>query len=85
MGYPENGRSPDRQIGALEAELRHLRELLTSQQDWASRELKRIELRVNAKSKEIRELESSINKAVLYLAIAAGAVIFNLVRKGAGF
>ena len=65
--------------------MRHLRELYGLQKTWTASELRRIELRINAKSKEIRDLEGSINRAVLYLAIAAGAVIFDLIRKGTGF
>ncbi|WP_088346329.1 MULTISPECIES: hypothetical protein [Rhodomicrobium] len=80
-----NGLSPDRQIGALEAELRHLRELFDGHKSRTASELRRIELRINAKSREIRDLESSINRAVLYLAIAAGAIIFDLIRKGTAF
>jgi hypothetical protein len=80
-----NGLSDVRQLWALEAELRRQGEL----QDWyrksIDKELGRLERRVTGVEDGLDKLKSSINGAIRWLAVAAGAIVFELLRKGVTF
>ena len=85
QGQPNGAMSVERQLWALEAELRRQGEL----QDWwrrgVEKDLGRLDKRLKADAEELGELKGSINRAIRWLAIGAAGIIFELLRKGVTF
>jgi hypothetical protein len=69
----------------LEAELRRLGELQSWYQGNIDKELGRLDRRIKENAGELDALKASINAAIRWLAVGAGAIIFELLRKGVTF
>ena len=69
----------------LEAELGRLRELQSWERKTTENELGRLEKRIGETEKDLDALKGSINAAIRWLAVAAMAIIFELLRKGVVF
>jgi hypothetical protein len=80
-----NGLSDVRQLWALEAELRQVRDLQDWYQKAVEKDLDQLDRRVKENAGELDALKASINAAIRWLAIGAGAIIFELLRKGVAF
>jgi hypothetical protein len=80
-----NGLLAERQIWQLEAELLRLQGLFDWHRQGVDKDLKQLERRIGASEDEIDGVKKSINSAIRWLAIGAGGIIFELLRKGVTF
>ena len=84
QGRPD-GHSGDRQIWLVEAELRRLQGLFDWHRVGTDKDLKRLEDLIGANADEIDGVKTSINTAIRWLALGAGGIVFELLRKGITF
>ena len=80
-----NGLLAERQIWQLEAELQRLQGLFDWHRQDVDKDLAALERRVDENEDEIDGLKKSINSAIRWLAIGAGGILFELLRKGVVF
>ena len=84
QGKP-NGLLAERQIWQLEAQLTRLQGLFDWYRQGIDKDLVRLEKSILANADEIDDLKKSINSAIRMLAVGAGLIIFELLRKGVTF
>jgi hypothetical protein len=80
-----NGHYGERQIWFVEAELRRLQGLFDWHREGVDKDLKRLEQLIEANADEIDGVKTSINTAIRWLALGAGGIVFELLRKGVAF
>jgi hypothetical protein len=82
---PRNGLLAERQIWQLEAELQRLQGLSDWHRQGVDKDLAALERRIGETEDEIDGVKTSINSAIRWLAIGAGGIVFELLRKGITF
>jgi hypothetical protein len=80
-----NGLLAERQIWQLEAELQRLRGVFDWHWQGVDKDLTALERRIGENEDEIDGVRNSINSAIRWLAIGAGGIVFELLRKGVTF
>jgi hypothetical protein len=80
-----NGLLAERQIWQLEAELQRLQGLFDWHRQGIDKDLTALERRIGENEDEIDGVKTSINSAIRWLAIGAGGIVFELLRKGVVF
>jgi hypothetical protein len=80
-----NGLLAERQLWQLEAELQRLQGLFDWHRQDVDKDLNALERRIGENEDEIDGVKKSINSAIRWLAIGAGGIVFELLRKGATF
>lgn len=79
------GQLDQQEIWQLRGELARLRDHQAWQQANFDEDLARLELRVKATEDRFERIQNNINAAIRWLALGAGAIIFELLRKGVVF
>jgi hypothetical protein len=79
------GQFDHQEIWALKGELTRLRDFQTWQQRNIDEDLSRLELRIKTTEARLDKIHADINAAIRWLAIGAGAIIFELLRRGVVF
>lgn len=79
------GQLDHQEIWQLKGELARLRDYQAWQQTNFDEDLARLELRVKTTEDRFDRIQDNINAAIRWLAIGAGAIIFELLRKGVVF
>ena len=63
----------------------YVKELQSEQRFWIAREIDSLWKDLEKDGRELKMLQRSINTAIFSFALAAGAIIFNLLRTGVVF